>query len=175
LVIDEAFDMWQKRKNKFDYHLDFKEWHEADLESMVLRDRNHPSIIMWSIGTAITKELVSIIKNLDPTRPVMTALTETFSEKNFITKANALDILGFNYKDYDYAELPKRFPGQKFIATETASALETRGVYQFPSDNIRVWPPNFKVQDTFSANPDLTCAAYDNTYAYWGNTHERSW
>ena len=186
LVIDEAFDMWQKRKNKFDYHLDFKEWHKKDLEAMVLRDRNHPSIIMWSIGneireqfdstgTTITEELVSIVKDLDKSRPVTAALTETFPEKNFITKANALDVLGFNYKDYDYGKLPQRFPGQKFIASETASALETRGVYQFPSDSIRIWPPNFKVQDTFSANKDFTCAAYDNTHAYWGNTHEKSW
>jgi len=186
LVTDEAFDMWQKRKNKFDYHLDFKEWHKTDLEAMVLRDRNHPSVIMWSIGneireqfdstgTTITKELVSIVKNLDPTRPVTAALTETFPERNFITKANALDVLGFNYKDYDYSELPRRFPDQKFIATETASALETRGVYQMLSDSNRIWPPNFKVQDTFSANPDHTSSAYDNTYAYWGNTHERSW
>ena len=186
LVIDEAFDMWQKRKNRFDYHLDFKEWHKKDLEAMVLRDRNHPSIIMWSIGneireqfdstgTTITDELVSIVKGLDKSRPVTAALTETFPEKNFITKANALDVLGFNYKDYDYSELPKRFPGQKFIASETASALETRSVYQFPADSIRIWPPNFKVQDSFSANKDFTCAAYDNTHAYWGNTHEKSW
>lgn len=186
LVIDEAFDMWQKRKNKFDYHLDFKEWHKKDIEAMVLRDRNHPSVMMWSIGneireqfdsagTTITKELVSIVKSLDPSRPVTSALTETFPEKNFITKANALDVIGFNYKDYDYPELPKRFPGQKFIASETASALETRGVYEFPADSIRIWPPNFKVQDTFSANKDFTSSAYDNTHAYWGNTHERSW
>ena len=186
LVIDEAFDMWQKRKNKYDYHLDFKEWHKKDLEAMVLRDRNHPSVIMWSIGneireqfdstgTTITEELVSILKGMDNSRPITTALTETFPEKNFITKANTLDVLGFNYKDYDYAALPKRFPGQKFIALETASALGTRGVYEFPSDSIRVWPPNFKVQDTFSANKNFTSAAYDNTHAYWGNTHERSW
>ena len=186
LVIDEAFDMWQKRKNRFDYHLDFKEWHKKDIEAMVLRDRNHPSVIMWSIGNeireqfdstgiTITKELVLIVRSLDATRPVTSAVTETFPDKNFITKSNALDIIGFNYKDYDYAELPKRFPGQKFIASETASALATRGVYQFPSESIRIWPPNFKAQDTFTANPDFTSAAYDNTHAYWGNTHERSW
>ena len=186
LVIDEAFDMWQKRKSKYDYHLEFKEWHQRDIEAMVLRDRNHPSVFMWSIGneireqfdstgTTITKELASIVKNLDTTRPITSALTETFPEKNFIAKAEALDILGFNYKDYDYAELPKRFPGKKFIATETASALETRGVYEFPSDSIRIWPPDYKAQDTFSGNKDFTSAAYDNTHAYWGNTHERSW
>jgi beta-galactosidase len=186
LVMDEAFDMWKKKKNKFDYHLQFDEWAEKDLQAMVLRDRNHPSVFMWSIGneireqfdssgTMITKKLVDIVKELDPTRPVISALTETMPEKNFITKANALDVLGFNYKYYDYPKLPKRFPGQKFIATETASALSTRGVYQFPSDSMRIWPPDYKVQDTFSGNKDYTASAYDNTFAYWGGTHEKTW
>ncbi|MGF2410999.1 glycoside hydrolase family 2 TIM barrel-domain containing protein [Ferruginibacter sp.] len=188
LVMDEAFDMWNKKKNKnkYDYHLNFEEWHERDLQAMVLRDRNHPSVFMWSIGneireqfdstgTVITKKLVEIVKQLDNTRPVTSALTETMPDKNFITKANALDVLGFNYKYYDYPELPKRFPGQKFIATETASALETRGVYQFPSDSMRVWPPDYKAQDTFAGNKDFTASAYDNTFAYWGGTHEKTW
>ncbi|MBL7742190.1 MAG: DUF4982 domain-containing protein, partial [Chitinophagaceae bacterium] len=68
--------------------------------------------------------------------------------------------------------------GQKFIATETASALSTRGVYQFPSDSIRIWPSDYKAQDTFSnsnGNKDYTAAAYDNTHAYWGGTHEKTW
>ena len=186
LVIDEAFDMWKKKKNKFDYHIDFAEWHQQDLEAMVYRDRQHPSIIAWSIGneireqfdssgTILTRQLVDIVKRIDPTRPVITALTETMPEKNFISKASALDILGFNYKAYDYAALPQRFPGQKFIATETASALETRGVYQFPSDSIRIWPPDYKAQDTFVGNKDFTASAYDNTHAYWGGTHEQTW
>ncbi len=187
LVMVEAFDMWKRKKNKFDYHLEFDEWHERDLQAMILRDRNHPSVFMWSIGneigeqfdstgTIIAKRLVDIVKSLDTTRPVTSALTETFAEKNFIIKAGKLDVLGFNYKDYDYAELPKRFPGQKFLATETASALETRGVYQYPGDSVRIWPPNFKEQKNFTGgNADFTCAAYDNTFAYWGNTHEKSW
>jgi len=186
LVIDEAFDMWKKKKNKYDYYKDFTEWHKRDLEAMIHRDRNHPSIIAWSIGneireqfdstgTIITKELVDIVKQIDPTRPVITALTETMPEKNFIAKAVALDLLGFNYKDYDYKYLPQRFPNQKFIATETASALATRGVYQFPSDSIRIWPPDYKVQDTFMGNKDHTASAYDNTHAYWGGTHEKTW
>jgi beta-galactosidase len=186
LVMDEAFDMWQKKKNKFDYSKDFKDWYKKDLEDMVLRDRNHPSVFMWSIGNEIreqfdssgkimAKELADIVKRADPTRPVTTALTETFLEKNFIAQSNALDVLGFNYKDYDYDSLSKRFPDQKFIASETVSGLATRGVYQFPSDTNRIWPPNYKVQDTFTGNKDLTCAAYDNTYAYWGNTHEKAW
>lgn len=185
LVIDEAFDMWQKRKNKYDYHLDFKEWHKKDIEAMVLRDRNHPSVFMWSIGneireqfdstgTSIAKELVSIIKDLDPMRPVTCALTENIPEKNFIYQSEALDVLGFNYKLNDYKDLPSRFPGQKFIATETASALATRGVYDLPSDSMRVWPPDSK-QPFTNGNADWTVSAYDNAYAYWGATHERSW
>ncbi len=187
LVMDEAFDTWNKKKNKFDYHIDFKEWHKADLEAMVYRDRNHPSVFMWSIGneirnqfdssgTIITKELVDIVKAIDRSRPVTCALTETNPEKNFIYQSIALDVLGFNYKDYDYPNLPVRFPGQHFLATETASALSTRGVYNFPADLKRVWPADYKEQDTFArGNADYTTAAYDNTHAYWGNTHEKSW
>ncbi len=187
LVIDEAFDQWNKKKTQFDYSKDFKDWHKADLESMVLRDRNHASVILWSIGNEIREQfdttgsqivasLTAIVKNLDPTRPVISALTETFAEKNFITKPGSLDVLGFNYKDFDYQHLPARFPGGKFIATETASALETRGVYQFPSDSNRIWPPDFVAQKDFKGgNSDITASAFDNTYAYWGNTHERSW
>src|SRR4029079_13167417 len=78
IVMDEAFDMWKKEKTKFDYHLDWDEWHKRDLEDLILRDRNHPSVIIWSIGNElaeqwtsdpqagiISKELVSIVKSLD--------------------------------------------------------------------------------------------------------------
>jgi beta-galactosidase len=184
LVMDEAFDMWKKRKNRFDYNVDFDAWHKQDVADMVKRDRNHPSIIAWSIGNeireqfdstglTITKELVDIVKNLDTTRPVTCALTENFPEKNFIYRSGALDLLGFNYKQDAYTDLPKRFPGQKFIAAETASALETRGYYEMPSDSNRVWPPDSKSK--IHGNADHTASAYDNTYAYWGDTHEDSW
>ncbi|HSC55034.1 MAG TPA: glycoside hydrolase family 2 TIM barrel-domain containing protein [Phnomibacter sp.] len=187
LVMVESFDMWKKKKKKYDYNLFFDQWHAADVSAMVLRDRNHPSVFMWSIGneipeqfdssgTRIAAELSAIVKSIDPSRPVTSALTETFAEKNFITKSNALDVLNFNYKEYDYEALPQRFPGQKFVAGETASALETRGVYQMRSDSNRIWPTNFKVQDDFKGgNADFTCAAYDNTFAYWGATHEKAW
>src|SRR4029079_15789764 len=94
IVMDEAFDFWKKEKTKFDYHLDWDEWHKRDLEDLILRDRNHPSVIIWSIGNElaeqwtsdpqagiISKELVSIVKSLDRTRPV-TAACNNVSQQN---------------------------------------------------------------------------------------------
>ena len=185
LVMDEAFDMWKKKKKDQDYHVDWDEWHKKDLSDQILRDRNHPSVFVWSIGNeireqfdptgiSITRELVSVVKKIDPTRPVTSALTENEPDKNFIYQSGALDVLGFNYKHAAYPELPVRFPQGKFIATETASALETRGVYVFPSDSVRYWPTAYKAP-LVGANPDFTASSYDNTVAYWGATHEASW
>ncbi len=184
LVMDEAFDMWQKKKNKFDYAQEFRQWHERDLADMVIRDRNHPSVIMWSIGneireqfdssgTWIATELATIVRRYDTTRPVTSALTENLPEKNFIYQSKALDVLGFNYKIKDYPELPKRFPNEPLLVTEAASALETRGHYDLPADSFRIWPPDSKAFK--GGNPGNTVSAYDNTFAYWGNTHEQAW
>jgi beta-galactosidase len=185
IVMDEAFDMWRKKKNKFDYNVDFEQWHKQDLEDQVKRDRNHPSVFIWSIGNEIreqfdstgipiTKELVSIVKQLDTTRPVTSALTETDTTKNFIYQANALDLLGMNYNQQLYPEVLQRYPGKKFIATETMSALASRGHYDMPSDSIRFWP--LKGQKFVEkGNPDYTVSAYDHVAAYWGSTHEQTW
>jgi beta-galactosidase len=83
-------------------------------------------------------------------------------------------VLGFNYKLDAYPVLPERFPNQKFIASETMSALATRGHYDMPSDSVRLWPADSKTPFA-KGNPDLTVSAYDNTYAYWGSTHEAGW
>ena len=184
IVMDEAFDMWKKRKNRQDYSVDFEQWHKADLEDQVKRDRNHPSVFIWSIGNeireqfdstgkTIAKELSNIIKSLDSTRPVTSALTENIPEKNFIYQSGALDILGFNYKLASYPDLPKHFPGQKILAAETMSALATRGHYDMPSDSMRLWPPDSKTP--FKGNADLSVSAYDHVYAYWGSSHEDGW
>jgi len=184
LVMDEAFDMWKKRKNKFDYNIDFNEWFRKDLRDLVIRDRNHPSVFMWSIGNEIreqfdssgirlTREMVDIVKSFDSTRPVTCALTENVPSKNFIYQSKALDVLGFNYKIGDYDSLPIRFPGESIIAAETVSALATRGHYDLPSDSNRLWPPDSK--PFTGGNADHTVSAYDHVYAYWGATHEASW
>lgn len=184
IVMDEAFDMWKKRKSSKDYHLNWVDWHKPDLEDLVKRDRNHPSVMMWSIGNeireqfdstglTITKELAGIVKKLDSTRPVTSALTENIPDKNFIYRSSALDLLGFNYKHEAYADFPKTFPNQPVIASETGSSLQTRGHYDMPSDSIQRSPRNIKTP--FGNNTDWTTSAYDNMSAYWGSTHEETW
>ncbi|MDA6068303.1 DUF4982 domain-containing protein [Flavobacterium sp. AC] len=183
IVQDEAFDVWKKKKVTNDYHKDWDAWHKQDLEDFIKRDRNHPSVMMWSIGNeireqfdstgiAITRELAKIVKSLDTTRPVTAALTENIIEKNFIYQSGALDLLGFNYKHEDYKDFPERFKGQKILASESVSALETRGHYDFP-DGIKAWPT--KHGAAFDGNADWTVSAYDQVKSYWGATHEENW
>jgi beta-galactosidase len=181
IVMDEAFDCWKKQKAKFDYHLYFDEWHKQDLTDQLLRDRNHPSVFIWSIGneipeqgdstgTVIAKELAAIVRQYD-NRPITTANDQPFP-RNHIIKSDALDLIGYNYHHQLYKNFQKDFPGKKFIGTETTSALETRGYYEMASDSIRRWPerwdkPFFKEGNTVSA--------YDNVSAPWGSLHEETW
>ncbi|MEO6316036.1 MAG: beta-galactosidase GalB [Chitinophagaceae bacterium] len=189
IVMDEAFDIWKKQKNKFDYHLNWDEWHKQDLIDQVKRDRNHPSVFIWSIGneiqeqwsgkdgkdssgTTIARSLAAIVRALDSTRPITSALNNATPD-NAIYKSGVLDLVGFNYHHQDYKTFPQKFPGQKFIATETVSALQTRGHYDMPSDSIRRWPLRWDIP-VVNANADLTCSAYDNCSAPWGSTHEET-
>ena len=185
IVMDEAFDMWRKKKNKYDYSLDFPAWHVQDLQDQVRRDRNHPSVFIWSIGNEIreqfdstgipiARELAAIVRELDTTRPVTSALTETDTLKNFIYRSGALDLVGLNYNQNKYDAVLTAYPGHPFLATETTSALATRGHYDMPADSIRRWPPGAK-KPLVGGNPDWTVSAYDNVSAYWGSTHEETW
>jgi len=190
VVMDEAFDMWAKAKTKYDYSLNWNEWHEKDLRDFIIRDRNHPSVMIWSIGNEIleqwgdekkgdtsgrniARELAHIVHSLDTTRPITTANNEVNKWNNIIS-SGALDIIGYNYSHQRWGNFLSDYPGQKLIITESTSALETRGHYDLvPFDTIRRWPRRWD-EALKEGNPDLTVSAYDNVSTPWGSTHEES-
>jgi beta-galactosidase len=187
LVMDEMFDMWKLKKTEFDYSLDWDTWHKKDLQDFILRDRNHPSVIVWSIGNevieqynpadssgmVIARELKSLVRELDSTRPITAANNHPYAS-NPIIGSDALDLIGYNYHHEMYEKFPFDYPGKKFIATETTSALATRGYYDMPSDSVRRWPIAWDIPFT-EGNAGNTVSAYDNVSAPWGSTHEETW
>lgn len=187
LVMDEMFDMWKLKKTEFDYGLNWDAWHKRDVQDFILRDRNHPSVIIWSIGNeiyeqyntadssgkVIARELKSLVRELDSIRPVTAANNFPYAY-NPIISSNALDLIGYNYHHEMFEKFPTDFPGKKFIATETTSALATRGHYDMPSDSIRRWPIAWD-KPFVEGNPDNTVSAYDHVSAPWGSTHEETW
>jgi len=128
IVMDEAFDMWKKAKKTFDYSLDWDEWHRRDLADLVVRDRNHPSVFLWSIGnevqeqydhtdssgTVIAKELASIVRDLDPSRPITSACNDA-DPMNPIIRSGALDVIGENYNISGYPLFPTTYPGRSLL------------------------------------------------------------
>jgi len=167
VVMDEAFDVWNLEKMKYDYHIYFKEWHEKDLSDMVLRDRNHPSVFLWSIGNeipeknhtkyggaAIAKELDGIIKRNDKTRFTTSAFAGVWrADTTFMS--DKVDVIGINYTVERYPEEKAKHPDGFFIASETTSSLSDRGIYHFPADSA------------MKPTPDLHCSSFDNRGTYY--------
>jgi beta-galactosidase len=159
LVVDEAFDAWARRKTPLDFHLIFPEWHEPDLRALVRRDRNSPSVILWSIGNevgeqytgeegaALAKRLHDIVREEDPTRPTTTAMN--FAKPDMPLPA-AVDVISLNYQGEgirqaaefagtdrirtppQYPAFHEKFPDKVILSSETGSAFSSRGVYLFP-------------------------------------------
>ena len=133
LVIDESFDAWQKAKRPNDYHQYYKAWWQKDTQAMLLRDRNHPSIIMWSIGNEIperaepsgvktAKAAAKFIKSIDPTRPVTQAVCKCGRKLTWEQNAPAflsLDIGGYNYQWKQYAPDHEKFPDRIMYGSES--------------------------------------------------------
>jgi len=131
MVIDEVFDGWRTAKNKYDYALYFNDWWQRDLEAMVLRDRNHPSIMMWSIGNEIierkkpeavetAKMLANCVRKIDPTRPVTSAMTTWDKDwEIFDPLMAAHDLAGYNYELHRAAADHERVPSRIIVQTES--------------------------------------------------------
>ncbi|RBL90843.1 beta-galactosidase GalB [Chitinophaga flava] len=140
LVWDESFDAWKRGKRKNDYNKLFPEWHEKDLVAMVHRDRNHPAVIIWSIGNevmdqqdvAITRELTDIVHREDPTRPVSNAYNDPDGGRASGAAA-CLDLMGVNYffSKQPQWDNDERFKNKPTMGSETSSCVSSRGTYFF--------------------------------------------
>jgi len=150
VVIDEAFDVWRIAKVDNGYNKYFEEWHERDLRDMIRRDRNHPSVIMWSIGNEILEQgaedgwelaewLTAICHEEDPTRPVTAGFNDP---EGAISNglADKIDIIGFNYWPSRYEQDLREHPGWIILGTETSSCVSSRGVYHLPIEKYEKHP-----------------------------------
>ena len=162
----ELADTWQKGKRKNDYNLLFDDWSEADMRSLVRHYRNHPSVIMWSIGNEMpdqtTDQGVIIARNLtaychdeDPTRP--TSLGCNKRDAVFRDIVNQVDIFGLNYFHKTYPVFKEQNPTRRYHASETSSATSSRGEYFFPVTT-----------DVNDSRSGFQLSSYDMTTIGWG-------
>ena len=173
LVMDEFSDTWSIPKKPNGYAVLFDKWVEKDLSAMILRDRNHPSVILWSIGNevpeqgyadkwAIADSLTALCHRLDPTR-----LTTSGNDNLWASTQpwhETVDVYGFNYKPHAYADFHAANPTQPYLGSETASCISTRGFYVFPvSENKE------------DGRADWQVSSYDYAAPYWASSAEYEW
>jgi beta-galactosidase len=166
VVMDESFDCWKKGKKPNDYQLLWDNWHEKDWRAELRRDRNHPCVILWSIGNEvgeqnspagpeIAAELTRIAHEEDPTRPTTAACNDVQAAFNGFLQH--LDVFGYNYKPAEYGRAHEANPGLAIYGSETASCISSRGEYFFPvSTNQNDGQANFQM------------SSYDLTAVPWG-------
>ncbi len=174
IVMAESFDMWLYPKCKNGYARFFNNWSERDITNLVLNHRNHPSIVMWSIGNEIpeqwseegreiSKRLQQLCHDLDPTRPVTQGMDRA-DEALKSGFAQVMDVPGFNYRVHKYENNIKQLPQGFLLGSETASTVSSRGVYKFPVE-----------VSNHSVYPDGQCSSYDTEYCSWSNLPDDDW
>ena len=188
MVMAESFDMWLYPKCKNGYARDFNEWADKDITNLILANRNHPSIVMWSIGNEIPEQgsdkgrqlsihLQGLCHALDPTRPVTQGLDRA-EEALRSGVAQVMDVPGFNYRVHKYDKNIKQLPQGFLLGSETASTVSSRGVYKFPveiTDNSQYasWAPTYNPEAIKTA--DGQCSSYDVEYCSWSNLPDDDW
>ncbi|CAM3988226.1 DUF4982 domain-containing protein [Paenibacillus alkaliterrae] len=168
-VVSEAFDMWERSKTPYDYARFFKEWAYRDVRSWVLRDRNHPSLLMWSIGNEIydthadergmdvTRMLMDYVLEFDPKQNGRVTIGSNYMPwENAQRCADIVKVSGYNYAEKYYHAHHKEHPDWIIYGSETASVVQSRGIYHFPFDK------------SILADDDEQCSALGNSSTSWG-------
>lgn len=175
LVDSEAFDMWEKPKTEFDNHRFFTEHAERDVRSWIERDRNHPCIIMWSIGNEIndtidphgldiTKRLYEYVLKYDPKGNAAPTIGSNYmGDENAQKCSDVVKLAGYNYSEYLYDEHHAKYPDWVIYGSETASAVRSRGIYRFPAELPLL------------TGEDCQCSSLDNSVVGWGSSAMKSW
>ena len=174
MVMAESFDGWKEPKVRNGYGSYWDEWWQQDISNLVLNHRNHPSIIMWSVGNEIPeqwkpegvkryKDLIALCHKLDPSRMVTCGMDQA-DGAIWCGFAQVADVPGYNYRLHKYQEMIERLPQGFILGSETASTVSTRGHYCFP--------------DTVATNkawPDGQCSGYDVEHCWWSNLPDDDW
>ncbi len=174
MVMAESFDGWKEPKVRNGYGKLWDEWWQKDITNLILNHRNHPSIIMWSVGNEIPeqwkpegveryKHLTALCHRLDPSRQVTCGMDQPDGTM-WAGFAQVADVPGYNYRVHKYEEMMKRLPQGFLLGSETASTVSSRGEYFFP--------------DTVALNkehPNGQCSGYDVEHCWWSNLPDDDW
>ena len=174
LIVDEAFDMWEMSKTTYDYARFFKEWSARDVKSWICRDRNHPCVILWSIGNEIydthanehgqeiTRYLKEQVLLHDPYGHALPTIGSNFMQGENARKcADILKIAGYNYAERLYNKQHADHPDWVIYGSETSSTVQSRGIYHFP------------LAKPLLTDDDGQCSSLGNSTVNWGAKNQQ--